>query len=395
MTKSVRRVLRCAIYTRKSSEEGLDREFNSLEAQHEACAAYIKSQGWKAVAERFDDGGHSGGTLERPAMQRLLQLVDARQIDVIVIYKIDRLTRSLADFARLADSLDGNGVSFVSVTQQFNTTTSMGRLTLNMLLSFAQFEREVTGERSLITGKGPATSELRRIPAPEIEGAVRDAMLDLLAAPNRVLEAVGDRAGTETETVNRIVKEAAKRKEQLSSGTIREAMSATRPCLAGVIVESDKLQLEINQAAFSRWLTERSADPAPESQKGDAVFTYEITARLRMRGSQMKLVLDDASQAGRGTPDQVLVSLIVLAHELRQQLLSGTETSIQELADRHELPRSYASRMLRLGFLSPDITAAILEGTHPPDLTAETLRRLDRLPVDWGDQRRILGFQRL
>ena len=121
MTRNTRRLLRCAIYTRKSSEEGLDQEFNSLEAQHEACAAYIKSQGWKAIAERFDDGGHSGGSLERPALQRLMGAVEARQVDVIVIYKIDRLTRSLADFARLADSLDANGVSFVSVTQQFNT----------------------------------------------------------------------------------------------------------------------------------------------------------------------------------------------------------------------------------------------------------------------------------
>ena len=141
---------RCAIYTRKSSEEGLEQEFNSLEAQREACEAYIKSQrteGWRVVTERFDDGGHSGGTMDRPALQRLLEKVRARRIDIIVIYKIDRLTRSLADFARLAEEFDAHGVSFVSVTQQFNTTTSMGRLMLNVLLSFAQFEREVTGER--------------------------------------------------------------------------------------------------------------------------------------------------------------------------------------------------------------------------------------------------------
>ena len=147
MTGNTRRLLRCAIYTRKSSEEGLDQEFNSLDAQRESCAAYIKSQGWKAIAERFDDGGHSGGTLERPGLQRLMEKVEGRQVDVIVIYKIDRLTRSLADFARMAEALESNDVSFISVTQQFNTTTSMGRLTLNMLLSFAQFEREVTGER--------------------------------------------------------------------------------------------------------------------------------------------------------------------------------------------------------------------------------------------------------
>jgi DNA invertase Pin-like site-specific DNA recombinase len=140
---------RCAIYTRKSTEEGLDQAFNSLDAQREACEAYIKSQageGWRALPG-YDDGGFSGGNMARPAMQRLLADVDAGRVDVIVVYKVDRLTRSLMDFARIVERLDARGVSFVSVTQAFNTTTSMGRLTLNVLLSFAQFEREVTGER--------------------------------------------------------------------------------------------------------------------------------------------------------------------------------------------------------------------------------------------------------
>jgi site-specific DNA recombinase len=141
---------RCAVYTRKSSEEGLDQTFNSLDAQREACEAYIRSQaheGWKLVKTAYDDGGFSGGTLERPALQRLLADMGRGLVDVIVVYKIDRLTRSLADFARIVETLDRQGASFVSITQQFNTTTSMGRLTLNVLLSFAQFEREVTGER--------------------------------------------------------------------------------------------------------------------------------------------------------------------------------------------------------------------------------------------------------
>jgi DNA invertase Pin-like site-specific DNA recombinase len=144
------RRLRCAVYTRKSSEEGLEQDFNSLDAQREACEAYIKSQaelGWQVIKERYDDGGISGGTLERPALQRLLQAIEAKRIDIIVIYKIDRLTRSLTDFAKLAERFDELNVSFVSVTQQFNTATSMGRLMLNVLLSFAQFEREITGER--------------------------------------------------------------------------------------------------------------------------------------------------------------------------------------------------------------------------------------------------------
>lgn len=142
--------IRCAIYTRKSSDEGLDQAFNSLDAQYEACAAYIASQrheGWKLVAERFDDGGLSGGTLDRPALTRLLSEIDAGRISLVVVYKIDRLTRSLADFVRLVEKLDAKGCSFVSVTQAFNTSSSMGRLTLNVLLSFAQFEREVTAER--------------------------------------------------------------------------------------------------------------------------------------------------------------------------------------------------------------------------------------------------------
>src|SRR5216110_3061289 len=141
---------RCAIYTRKSSEEGLEQEFNSLQAQSEACEAYILSQrheGWVLARTRYDDGGFSGGNMERPALQRLLADIQGGRIDIIVVYKVDRLTRSLADFARLVEIFDAQGASFVSVTQQFNTTSSMGRLTLNVLLSFAQFEREVTGER--------------------------------------------------------------------------------------------------------------------------------------------------------------------------------------------------------------------------------------------------------
>src|ERR1700704_4279790 len=145
-----RRILRCAVYTRKSSEHGLEQDFNSLDAQREAAEAYIKSQaheGWRLVKARYDDGGLSGGTLERPALQTLFADIRARKVDIVVVYKVDRLTRSLADFAKLVEVFEAHGVSFVAVTQQFNTTSSMGRLTLNVLLSFAQFERELAGER--------------------------------------------------------------------------------------------------------------------------------------------------------------------------------------------------------------------------------------------------------
>ena len=144
------RTIRCAIYTRKSSEEGLEQDFNSLHAQREACEAYITSQrheGWKTLAATYDDGGFSGGSMERPGLKKLLADIQSSLVDVVVVYKVDRLTRSLTDFARIVDTFDAKGVSFVSVTQSFNTTSSMGRLTLNVLLSFAQFEREVTGER--------------------------------------------------------------------------------------------------------------------------------------------------------------------------------------------------------------------------------------------------------
>jgi site-specific DNA recombinase len=150
MERSKPKIQRCAIYTRKSSEEGLEQEFNSLHAQREACEAFIRSQageGWRLVRTHYDDGGLSGATMERPALQRLMADIDQGLVDAVVVYKVDRLTRSLADFAKMVEVFDARGVSFVAVTQQFNTTTSMGRLTLNVLLSFAQFEREVTGER--------------------------------------------------------------------------------------------------------------------------------------------------------------------------------------------------------------------------------------------------------
>jgi site-specific DNA recombinase len=150
-TKGARRTIRCAVYTRKSTEEGLEQEFNSLDAQREAAEAYIKSQrhlGWTVLPQHYDDGGFTGGNIDRPALKRLLEDIEAQRVDCVMVYKVDRLSRSLLDFARLMDRFDQRSVSFVSVTQQFNTTTSLGRLTLNILLSFAQFEREIIGERT-------------------------------------------------------------------------------------------------------------------------------------------------------------------------------------------------------------------------------------------------------
>ena len=178
--------LRCAVYTRKSSEEGLEQEFNSLHAQREACEAFIISQrheGWSCLLQLYDDGGRSGGNLERPALQLLLADIRDGKVDVVVVYKIDRLTRSLADFAKIVEIFDQKGVSFVSVTQQFNTTTSMGRLTLNVLLSFAQFEREVTGER--IRDKIAASKKkgMWMGGVPPLGYAVRDRKLVIVEGP--------------------------------------------------------------------------------------------------------------------------------------------------------------------------------------------------------------------
>jgi site-specific DNA recombinase len=160
MTESRRpaKKLRCAIYTRKSSEEGLEQAFNSLDAQREACGAFILSQkheGWAVLPTLYDDGGFSGGTLDRPALQRLLSDITEGRVDVVVVYKIDRLTRSLFDFAKIVEAFEAKSVSFVSITQQFNTSTSMGRLTLNVLLSFAQFERELAGSASATRSRRP------------------------------------------------------------------------------------------------------------------------------------------------------------------------------------------------------------------------------------------------
>ena len=165
MSESLKRRLRCAVYTRKSTDEGLDQEYNSIDAQRDAGHAYIASQraeGWIGVNDDYDDPAYSGGNMDRPALKRLMSDIEAGKIDVVVIYKIDRLTRSLADFSKMVEVFERQGVSFVSVTQQFNTTTSMGRLMLNILLSFAQFEREVTGERIRDKIAGQPRSSNRR-----------------------------------------------------------------------------------------------------------------------------------------------------------------------------------------------------------------------------------------
>jgi len=269
--------VRCAIYTRKSSEEGLEQEFNSLQAQREACEAFIDSQrheGWVCQRAAYDDGGFSGATMDRPALQQLLADVKAGRVDTIVVYKVDRLTRSLADFAKIVEILDATSASFVSVTQQFNTTTSMGRLTLNVLLSFAQFEREVIGER------------------------IRD-------------------------------KIAASKKKGMWMGGV--------PPL-GYQAQDRKLFIVESEAEIVR-------------------FIFRCYAGL----GSVRLLKEE-----------------LLALGIQSKLRTSASSGI--------------SGLVRLSYLAPDITQAILDGRQPCDLTAEKLLEHSRLPLAWHDQRIALGF---
>jgi DNA invertase Pin-like site-specific DNA recombinase len=248
--------IRCAIYTRKSSEEGLDQEFNSLDAQREACASYIASQkheGWVMLPNHYDDGGISGGTLERPSLQRLMRDVDEGQVDQIVVYKIDRLTRSLADFAKLVDRLDAKKASFVSVTQSFNTATSMGRLTLNVLLSFAQFEREVTAER--IRDKISASKKKglwmggnvplgydpdgRTLVINEPEAETVRTLFDLYGAQNSIVEVKAEADRLRLKGKHKFSSSSEPTVSSLSRGQIYYILS--NPIYAGLIRHKDKV----------------------------------------------------------------------------------------------------------------------------------------------------------
>ena len=565
------RRLRCAIYTRKSSEEGLDQEFNSLHAQREACEAYIKSQrheGWSCIPQAYDDGGLSGATLDRPALQQLLADIQAGRVDIIVCYKVDRLTRSLADFAKIVEIFDAKGVSFVSVTQQFNRTTSMGRLTLNVLLSFAQFEREVTGERirdkiaaskkkgmwmggvpplgyrcrdhklivipaeaetvrhifrryaalasvrflqqeldaagvrskswistagrrwgdkAIVRGalytmlRNPiyrgqirhkdqnypgeheriideplweevqaklaanavkrATRERRlspsllvgllydreghrmtpshavkngmgyryyvshplvcktreaapeglRIAAVEIERIVRSEIGELISSPARLAEALGpyfETAGEQQELLRRAVEVAAGRPE-LPAAQLRAALAMLCRHLA---VCSERADIEISARGLHAFLRGEPATTL-EAMNSDQPLLLSFPARLCRIGQGKRLVIDAVLQPGAsGRPDPKLIKLLVRAHRLKEKLRAVRGTRIVELALQEELSPSYVALLLRLTFLAPDITRAILEGRQPGSFTAQKLVTYSGLPLTWAEQRQALGF---
>jgi site-specific DNA recombinase len=570
--KKSRRRLRCAIYTRKSTEEGLEQDFNSLDAQREACEAFISSQkheGWVALATRYDDGGYSGGTMQRPALQRLLADMGGSKVDVVVVYKIDRLTRSLLDFAKIVEVFDAHDVAFVSVTQAFNTATSMGRLTLNVLLSFAQFEREVTGERirdkiaaskkkgmwmggfpplgydvkdrklvvneaeaetvryifrryqelrsvgllkehlgaagivskcrtapdgrpygakpiargalylllqnriyrgeivhkdraypgehdpivdddlwqgvqttldtnrvdrgagkgsrhlsllagliygaqgepmtpshaakkgvryryyvskSLLTGSDDkATKRGQRIPAAHIEALVVGRIRAWLADPVAVLNAV-ECSGPDAVTQKTLLDKAAR----LAAGWQDLDAERLRALLLAVVtkvqVHSDRIDVTLDEMGGALWLNakaDKQQPPCPGGYDRERHLTVlTIRARLKRTGIEMRMVVDDGSEPANVDP--VLVRLLVRAHAIRARLLQDPSLTLKEIAVEEGVVSSYVSRLVRLAFLAPDIVAAILNGRHPPQLTANRLMDDTRLPLDWRGQRELL-----
>ena len=577
-TGTTSRRLRCAIYTRKSTEEGLDQDFNSLDAQHEACAAYITSQaslGWKLVPDRYDDGGISGGTMDRPALQRLLADIREHRVDVVVVYKIDRLTRSLSDFARIVETFDQAQASFVSVTQQFNTTTSMGRLTLNVLLSFAQFEREVTAERirdkiaaskkkgmwmggtvplgyrvhnrKLIvhddeaeivrflfrrylqlrsvravadeanaqgwrTKDTPTDKAANRL-ADVSQGSASDTKVRrrvfgrgqvayILANPlyvgkTRHRDRIHDGAHEaiiDEETFNRakeflhgaaparqsaanvsdghllkglvfdehgcvlrsshaktrgrrylyyVSKDAIEQRGKgrdgwrlpalildelvearlerlledgpnlataleaiLEPAAVAAALGQARPfwsayrrtstrdrqrtvssLITRVDLRTGSLAISIDIVALAKALGSPSA--RKDANATSKTIRLDCPISLRRRGNETRLVLKDGSEASRHL-DQGLVARLVEAHRFLAQLTDGSGQSLTDIANVHGVDRSDLARSLRLAFLSPRVTDAILSGVQPPELTTHLLTRLADLPHDWSRQEKQL-----
>jgi DNA invertase Pin-like site-specific DNA recombinase len=395
---------RCAIYTRKSSKEGLEQEFNSLEAQCEACEAYICSQcheGWVLARTRYDDGGFSGGNMERPALQRLLADIRGGSIDIVVVYKVDRLTRSLADFARLVEIFDAQGVSFVSVTQQFNTTSSMGRLTLNVLLSFAQFEREVPGERirdKIAASKkkgmwmggvvplGYDASERTLVINPaEAETVSRIFALYRELGCVRRVKGEADRIGLRTKrsiTANGI----ARGGKMFSRGHIYRLLS--NPIYIGQIAHKGQRYpgqhpalIDIADPLLAREVLLSASEP----------IELKAAVAFKRRGVETKLVLPGLAQQNHNSKcDPALIKAMARGSVWFEELATGRARSLQELARREGITRRYIRRLVNLAFLSPQLVEAILQGRQPVELTATRLTELD-LPLDWTEQRRLLA----
>ena len=560
--------VRCAIYTRKSSEEGLEQEFNSLQAQREACEAFIDSQrheGWICLRASYDDGGFSGATMDRPALQRLLADITAGRVDTVVVYKIDRLTRSLADFAKIVEVLDARGASFVSVTQQFNTTTSMGRLTLNVLLSFAQFEREVIGERirdkiaaskrkgmwmggvpplgygvqdrklvmidreadtvrlifrryselgsvrllkseleargikskswtsasgrlvggkpfsrgalylmlqnrtylgeivhkgqfhpgehtsivdqplwdavqaqlasnvaernsgtrnhqpsllagllfdgdgnrmtpshavkmgthyryyvsgSLITRDRTETSAGLRIPAAEIEHLVSSQVHGWLLDPGSIYKSTWGRL-TDASTQQRLIARAADIGKCWPELPVARKRAVLAALIKRIEVKVDQIDIHLRPLRLGA-LLDLPATPS-QGVNDDEIKLLSVPVRLRRAGREIRMVINGTDLFAE-KPDARLIRLLLRARRFNTTLAQSEGVPFAVLAEREGVSRSYFTRLVRLSYLAPDITEAILNGRQPPDLTAEKLLEHSRLPLAWHDQRTLLGF---
>ncbi len=506
------KVRRCAIYTRKSTEHGLELEFNSLHAQREACEAYIKSQasqGWRALPQHYDDPAYSGGNLERPALKMLLADIEAGRIDVVVVYKIDRLTRSLADFAKLVEAFDARSISFVAVTQQFNTTSSMGRLTLNVLLSFAQFERELSSERvrdkiaasrrkgkwtggtvplgyeakdkKLIIDKAEAETvrtifrlylelrsfsklvaelDRRRIVTKRRDTKVAkyNGAIPFTYGPlayllkNRVYigevhhggkwfkgeqKAILDR--DMFERVQALLKNNANgsKVKHFDSGALLQgklyddrgnlmgpsfsskngvryrfyvssALLRGRKAGAGSVGRVSAAQIEdaVLSALASRQQM-RGVDDAPvDIKQVQRIVIVRDRIIISLSGSaeddakrEIKIpwshqpgnhvsVIDRDNAPGEGR-NEGLLQAIVRAHTWLRQLADGTHVSVEELAEANSIHPKVVRQALRLAYLSPEITLAVIEGRQPSPLSLARIPKL--LPLPWTKQRHLLG----
>jgi len=533
---STKQILRCAIYTRKSSEEGLEQDFNSLHAQREACEAYITSQrheGWVLHKDHYDDGGFSGGNIERPGLKKLLEDIAARKINIVIVYKVDRLTRSLADFAKIIEQFDQQGVSFVSVTQQFNTTSSMGRLTLNVLLSFAQFEREVTGERirdkiaaskqkgMWMGGFVPLGYEVKErkllikhheaetvryiyrrylelgcvrllqkdiadcgirstngnilsrgrlykmLSNPIYIGQIRhknichpgqhEAIIDQALWNQMQQHMAGNRIGNKTHSRKtdpsplagklfdvsgeRLVPIHANKKgkryryyisQSLTTNPKEAAMSGWRlpgqemdktiiQSVLAILNDQDAIATALRDAGIASQHLPAAFKSASGADAGTIIekfiervelrpdgisltlslaslasvkdipikITRDIPMRLKRRGAEMRLVIGNSSSAKM---DPTLIKAIVRARGWFDELMSGRMTTLTGIASRDSIDLGTVSRMLNLAFLAPAIIESIIAGHQPADLTVEKLIKKVDLPLDWAEQKRLLGF---
>ena len=557
----------CAIYTRKSSEEGLEQEFNSLQAQREACEAFINSQrheGWVCLPQAYDDGGFSGATMDRPALQQLLADITTGRVDTVVVYKIDRLTRSLADFAKIVEILDQRSASFVSVTQQFNTTTSMGRLTLNVLLSFAQFEREVIGERirdkiaaskrkgmwmggvpplgyrvedrklvpidseaeivrtifrryaelgsvrlvkeeldargikskswtsasgrpiggkpfsrgalylmlqnrtylgeivhqgqshpgdhapiidqllwdaaqsrlaghtaerssgtrsrqpSLLAGilfdpdgnrmtpthavkkgmryryyvsrplitKNQSEGSLGlRIPAAEIEQLVASRMRQWLLDPANIYQAIRFSGASAQRRLLARAAQIGKSWPELPGGRQRAVLTAL---IERIDVGADQIEIHTRPSRLGALLD--GASTLLPSATDDETQSLSVPVRLRRSGREIRMLIDSTDPSAVTKPDARLVKLLIRAHRFHATLIGSPGARFAALAKQEGVSRSYFTRLVRLSYLAPDITQAVLDGHQPPHLTADKLLAHSRLPLAWHEQRMLLGF---